>query len=278
LRQKYRTKNSDSEQEKKPLSQEVVDDRMDEQIAEDDKYKPVTRRSLSEKYGQAPFPRSGSYSEDWGIDPNEYKVGDDYAWAIIKKLGQQGLLKNEDKTGDFISAVYAMALKEWEDLTGFRDKPPRSWNQTNPPKGYKAGQLLGQERDEVAEGSCQFILSQQDDVIGTDYNAGQITKAALQAGEKLFAKHNSGFLMGEIGRIDHFKFSSLQELDPEEGGSAFVDDFEYLFYPSTGRGKDVSGELWRDAKRSWVDVDGNIYAAWAEGVITIVTVDVPLNK
>jgi len=105
----------------------------------------------------------------------------------------------------------------------------------------------------------------------------QLWALARKAGEQLFAAHGTGLVLGPLERVERVKLSQLQEGDEYSGGN-YVDEYEFVFFPSKGTGLDVSSEYWSDAKRSWQDVDGKIYTAYAEGILRIITVDVPLRE
>lgn len=115
-------------------------------------------------------------------------------------------------------------------------------------------------------------------VKGTKYTEAELTDAARKAGVSIFGKEatpdqvsqgeRSGLVFDPPDRFDHADFKELPPADgnsldfePEEepennAAYATVDDYEYQFFPSSGKGADVSNEWVSKLKP---DVDGNIY-------------------
>lgn len=107
-------------------------------------------------------------------------------------------------------------------------------------------------------------------VAGTPYSKKQLGDAARLAGERMFGSSSSGLV---IDRIRTVKRQKLSVLIAEQ---QYVDEYEYVFFPSTGTGFDASSEYWANANEEWKDVDGRIYTAYADTVY-ITEVDVVLR-
>lgn len=87
----------------------------------------------------------------------------------------------------------------------------------------------------------------------TKYTLSQLNDAARKAGEALFASSPSGLVRDRATEVRYRKLSDLKKV------GAALDDFEYVFKPSTGKGIDVASAPWKQAKTSWADNDGKIY-------------------
>jgi hypothetical protein len=111
-------------------------------------------------------------------------------------------------------------------------------------------------------------------ITATKFTKQELFDAAKKAGTSLFKKHHTGLVFGaeEPDDLDFEKTSlkKQQSVDEDEEGD-YVDEYEYVFFPSTGKGLDVSSESWKKAKKSWADKDGNIYTCWAGDSIIITT-------
>jgi hypothetical protein len=119
----------------------------------------------------------------------------------------------------------------------------------------------------------------KDKVEGTKHTVDKLEKAARRAGESLFKKHQSGLVLDPISRVDHYNLSELQKPDAESGQDAhMLDEYEYVFFPSTGKGKDVAGGGWDEADDSWKDRDGHIYTVTGTGILTVVKADTSAPK
>jgi len=106
----------------------------------------------------------------------------------------------------------------------------------------------------------------------------ELDTAAEKAGRAKFGEpgeRGRGLVRAKAVKIKRVKLSKLQKLG-EEGG--YVDEFEYIFDPSTGKVPlDVSSTPWKEAHRGWVAGDGKIYTS-VDDVITIIDIDIPLPK
>lgn len=102
----------------------------------------------------------------------------------------------------------------------------------------------------------------------------QLWEAAHEAGHSLFQDRLSFFTPADL-TVERSRLSDLQALDPEEN---YIDERGFVFFPNRGGGLDVSSHTWLEADPSWVDTDGNIYTAWADGIIRVVQVDVSLTE
>jgi hypothetical protein len=107
----------------------------------------------------------------------------------------------------------------------------------------------------------------------TQYTKGQLYDASLRAGKGLF---KGQLEYTKPTGVEHVKLSDLQRQKIGEGDEA-VDDWEYVFKPSTGKGMDVSGKSWKNATKGWADKDGNIYTYY-EGTVRVVHPDAPLKE
>lgn len=84
---------------------------------------------------------------------------------------------------------------------------------------------------------------------------------AQKAGETLFGSSSSGLVfLPEIRRLSYADYENSSE------DGAVVDTFDYVFFPSSGRGIDASEEK---LSKKHVDVDGKIYLGGASGVTVI---------
>jgi hypothetical protein len=140
-------------------------------------------------------------------------------------------------------------------------------DQPRVPAGSSKGGQFAPKAGEAAAPTA----GRHDKVAGTDYSRHELAEAALKAGRGLFGNE---LVFDPVTSVKSVKLSTLQKKSEEEGG--YVDEYEYVFHPSTGKGKDVSSSVWTDAKPSWADKDGKIYTVWG-GVIRVVHVDVPLG-
>ncbi len=109
----------------------------------------------------------------------------------------------------------------------------------------------------------------------TAHSKAWLFACARSAGERLFGDHRSGLVFPtDIEMVDvvHESLTELHSVaDEDMGTDAYVDDYEYVFFPSRpGAGLDVSGDNWADGPVAWRDSDGLIYTAYAEGVIRVV--------
>ncbi len=149
------------------------------------------------------------------------------------------------------------------------------------PKGGSGGAGgASQATERGVEGQSRPVKKDKskDKVEGTAYTVQDLEQVARKAGEALFSKHRSGLVMSPITKVEHYNLSELQKPDEEmDAESHTLDEYEYVFYPSTGKGKDVAGYGWDEAKESWKDTDGNIYTVWGEGVLTVVKPDVEMT-
>jgi hypothetical protein len=121
------------------------------------------------------------------------------------------------------------------------------------------------------------------------YSTKELYDAAQKAGEKLFGTKEVGGLIFVKGNTPP-EYANLSTVPAAESAKAdalsgkkndpAVDDFEYVFHPSSGKGLDVSGSSLReDASKSWVDKDGKIYLySGTNGTIRVINVDVPLGR
>ena len=113
-------------------------------------------------------------------------------------------------------------------------------------------------------------------IIATKFTKQELFDAAKKAGESLFKNHHTGLVFGAESPDDlDFEKTSLKKQqqgdDDDDDELDYVDEYEYVFFPSTGKGLDVSSESWKKAKKSWVDKDGNIYTCWAGDSIIVTT-------
>lgn len=86
------------------------------------------------------------------------------------------------------------------------------------------------------------------------YAKKELEKIALSAGEKLF---------GTRGHSGKLEFGGVKSVSEERASKisrdASIDDYEYVFKPSTGKGIDASGENIRQNVDNWKDTDGKLY-------------------
>lgn len=113
---------------------------------------------------------------------------------------------------------------------------------------------------------------------GSELTDMQLWKAAHVAGHQLFGESLSFFPFPILRNPERgVKRLRLSELQASGEGQDHVDDYEFIFFPRKGGGLDVSDQSWCDARPTWVDSDGFIYTAWADGIIQVIEVDVALT-
>jgi ribosomal protein L24 len=136
-------------------------------------------------------------------------------------------------------------------------------------KKYK-GTFGGRSGGAPEEGQAWGGTGGNTKVAGTEYTGRQLAEVALKAGKGLFGKE---LAFDPVTKVKSAKLSALQRKG-DEGG--YVDEYEYVFHPSTGKGKDVSSAPWKEAKADWADKDGKIYTVLGD-TIHVITPDVPLK-
>lgn len=85
---------------------------------------------------------------------------------------------------------------------------------------------------------------------GVKHSLEKLDSAATKAGTSMFGKSSSGLVKNKINSVVVKKLSSMK---------GTVDEYAYVFFPSTGKGKDVSSQKFSEADDSWKDKDGNTY-------------------
>ena len=91
----------------------------------------------------------------------------------------------------------------------------------------------------------------------------QLISLAKKIGDELHGNSTSGLIFSaEIKRMTFTEYANHQD-DPS---NPTVDTFDYVFYPSTGKGLDASDDV---LTKEHVDKDGQIYLAGAEGVLIL---------
>jgi hypothetical protein len=111
-------------------------------------------------------------------------------------------------------------------------------------------------------------------ITATKFTKQELFDAAKKAGQSLFKDHHTGLVFGSESPDDlDFEKVSLkkQQQSDDDDEPDYVDEYEYVFFPSTGKGLDVSSESWKKAKKKWADKDGNIYTCWAGDSIIVTT-------
>ena len=89
----------------------------------------------------------------------------------------------------------------------------------------------------------------------------ELIKIAREVGEKMYGKSNSGLVFD-----DKVTRKSFAEYTSEEEGKPTLDTFDYIFYPSSKKGKEAADTSY---KASYADTDGNIYVAGRRGVFVL---------
>lgn len=112
-------------------------------------------------------------------------------------------------------------------------------------------------------------LDPSNKVKGTSHTVGDLEEASVKAGKKLFG---SALEHQGIMDVKTVKLSSLKKLGDAEGS---VNDFEYVFFPSTGKGKDASGA---SIGKKLADKDGKVYLYDAtDATVRVVTLNLRSN-
>ncbi len=105
-----------------------------------------------------------------------------------------------------------------------------------------------------------------------------LMKQAIKAGLKLFGTHASGLVIDTTsvvrGGLQKFYGGPIESAASGGMGKSFG-TFDYIFFPSTGRGLDVSDESIDPAKHA--DIDGKIYVAGGEDGGGVFILTLPKN-
>jgi hypothetical protein len=94
----------------------------------------------------------------------------------------------------------------------------------------------------------------------TKYTLAQLNDASERAGQSLFSGHQSGLVRDRASKVRYRALSELKATD------AALDEYEYVFKPSTGKGLDVASYDWKSARASWADKDGLIYSQYGDTI------------
>lgn len=155
-----------------------------------------------------------------------------------------------ESAGGFHAAHYDDIVK----VTGRRDEKVVSDSPSKKTgEGYTGAGVSAAEKEARVVGGK---------VEGTPYTKKQLFDKAIQAGRKLYGE---GL---DVGPLKKVYVSTLAEALAGKTGHGVVDDYEYVFHPSTGKGLDVAGQSWH---KGMADKDGNIYSALDDAVFVIKT-------
>lgn len=123
-------------------------------------------------------------------------------------------------------------------------------------------------------GAGEKSLDLSKKVKGTDFTGAELAEKAKSGGKDLFGKD---LVFDKPTAITREKLSKI--IKNKEEGQDYVDEFEYVFKPSTGKGMDVSSTEWKKASSKWADTDGKIYTySSTDNTIRVIDVDVKLKK
>lgn len=89
------------------------------------------------------------------------------------------------------------------------------------------------------------------------FSNAELVSIAKNVGEELFGKSSSGLIF--LNKVKTMPFSDYLS----EDGEAVVDTFDFVFFPSSKTGVDVSDEKLTEQH---IDKDGKIYIGGADGV------------
>lgn len=90
-----------------------------------------------------------------------------------------------------------------------------------------------------------------------ELTADKLKSMARTMGEKLYGDSHTGFMYSD--KINVFKISEI------ESESEYVDTFDFVFFPSTGKSIDAA-DKYKLTDEKLRDVDGFLYLAGADGV------------
>lgn len=95
----------------------------------------------------------------------------------------------------------------------------------------------------------------------------ELIAVARQAGEKMFGTSHTGLVFrNKVTHMSYADYLHRQENEDEGEDKAVVGTYEYVFYPSNGKGEDASDDV---LTKKHVDKDGNIYIGGADGVFVL---------
>ncbi len=240
---------------------------LEEEVIGEDQYYDVndnlvvtqyTRGQSREKHGFDPTFGNRSYKESLGLDPCNSVSGGQYGYDVLKEMFRRGLVPSEYGAPGLYPIVMPKAIREWNSS----------------PEAQAFALLLKQKKATEKKKEREVT---REKLRGSGQTVRGLERIAEQAGHVLFDSHPSGLAFAPVTKVHFVNLSDLQSENEEEGAGT-IDTWEYIFFPSTGKGLDVSDDSWKDADQSWVDKDGKIYSYWAEGEIRVVEVDVPLKR
>lgn len=87
---------------------------------------------------------------------------------------------------------------------------------------------------------------------------------ARKAGEKLYGSSHTGLVFKD--HVKRMTYADYLAQEDDDSGKATVDTYDYVFFPSTGKGVDAADDF---LTKKHVDKDGNIYLGGSEGVTVL---------
>ncbi len=220
------------------------------------------------------LPKGGSGGNQGGAEFEKYdekvsptSFGDPYVyfWEVFEEMKKQGMKPITPKERN---ALAERAAEHW------RVSNPEGVAEQDQKEPEDLGSGTEQEEENKTTEEVVDLNSPKDKkkkLSFTKHTPDALEKAAQKAGKKLFG---SKLELDEIESVEHSKLSALQKADEA------IDDYSFIFYPSTGKGRDIGilgGEGtpdWKHYSSNWADVDGKVYVAnGVDSSITVVDVD-----
>jgi hypothetical protein len=206
-------------------------------------------------------PKGGEF-----VPTSDHQVGDIVTIMGGEHKGKQGIVQGRFVPGELLIRVSGKYNKSVADehikATGKQDKETVDLE-----RSFKEQQAR-ERADDARSGDKPVDITEREAKIvggkveGTPYTKKELFDQAIKAGKSMFGKAL------DVGPLKRVVVADLKDLKKGESGHSVVEDYEYVFKPSTGKGLDVSGREWSP---SWADKDGHIYSAYEDTVFVIKT-------